>query len=110
MNKIIIVSAILIILTITVSLSVIDQMATAKTQTKIQFTKTVTSSHDPGIGQEGFQFALLLSANQNSLYHGSVTYTSSEPVEIIVLHELGRQDIRGRQRGVLMEIPFMEFL
>ena len=96
MNKIIIVSAILIILTITVSLSVIDQMAIAKSQTKIQFTKTVTSSNDPGIGQEGFQFALLLSANQNSLYHGSVTYTSSEPVEIIVLHELGKQDIKGQ--------------
>lgn len=96
MNKIIVVSAILIILTITVSLSVIDQMVIAKSQTKIQFTKTVTSSYDPGIGQEGFQFALLLSANQNSLYHGSVTYTSSEPVEIIVLHELDKQDVRGQ--------------
>lgn len=95
MNKIII-SAILIISAIAVSLSVIDQPAVAVPQTKIQFTKTITSSHDPGIGQEGFQFALLLSANQNSLYHGSVTYTSSVPVEIIVLHNLDKQDVNGQ--------------
>lgn len=95
MNKIII-SAILIISAIAVSLSAIDQPAVAVPQTKIQFTKTITSSHDPGIGQEGFQFALLLSANQNSLYHGSVTYTSSVPVEIIVLHNLDKQDVNGQ--------------
>ncbi|TBR07754.1 MAG: hypothetical protein EPO62_07765 [Candidatus Nitrosotenuis sp.] len=96
MNKFIVVSAILIISAVAVSLSVIDQLAVAVPQTKIQFTKTITSSHDPGIGQEGFQFALLLSANQNSLYHGSVTYTSSEPVEIIVLHDLDKQDSNGQ--------------
>jgi hypothetical protein len=94
-NKII-VFAILIILAVAVPLSVIDQLAVAVPQTKIQFTKTITSSHDPGIGQEGFQFALLLPANQNNLYHGSVTYTSSEPVEIIVLHNLDRQDVNGQ--------------
>lgn len=96
MNKIIIVLAVLIISAVVVSLSVIDQLAVAVPQTKIQFTKTITSSHDPGIGQDGFQFALLLSANQNSLYHGSVTYTSSEPIEIIVLHDLDKQDVNGQ--------------
>lgn len=96
MNKILIVFAILIISAIAISLSVIDQLAVAVPQTKIQFTKTITSTHDPGIGQNGFQFALLLSANQDSLYHGSVTYTSSEPVEIIVLHNLDKQDINGQ--------------
>jgi hypothetical protein len=95
-NKIIIVFAILIISTVAISLSVIDELAVAVPQTKIQFTKTLGSSHDPGIGQEGFQFALLLPANQNSLYHGSVTYTSSVPVEIIVLHDLDKQDINGQ--------------
>ena len=96
MNKIIVVLAILIISAVAVSLSVIDQLAVAVPQTKIQFTKTITSSHDPGIGQDGFQFALLLSANQNSLYHGSVTYTSSEPVKIVVLHDLDKQDVNGQ--------------
>lgn len=96
MNKVLIVFAILVVAAIGISLSVIDQLAVAAPQTKIQFTKTITSSQDPGIGQQGFQFALLLPANQNSLYHGSVTYTSSEPVEIIVLHNLEKEDADGQ--------------
>lgn len=96
MNKPVVVFAVLLVSAIGISLSVIDQLAVAAPQTKIQFTKTITSSQDPGIGQQGFQFALLLPANQNSLYHGSVTYTSSEPVEVIVLHNLEKQEVNGQ--------------
>jgi hypothetical protein len=72
-----------------------DQFVTAKPQTKIHFTKTLESSPDPGIGQDA-QFALVLSPNKGSIYRGSLTFASNEPVEIVVLHELDKQDVRGQ--------------
>jgi hypothetical protein len=72
-----------------------DPLAVAKPQSKVHFTKTITSSNDPGIGQSG-QFALVLSPNQGSLYDGSVTFTSTSPVEVVVLHEIDKSDSKGQ--------------
>jgi hypothetical protein len=72
-----------------------DPLAVAKPQSKIHFTKTITSSNDPGIGHAG-QFALVLSPSQGSLYDGSVTFSSTSPVEVVVLHELGKSDSVGQ--------------
>ena len=71
-----------------------DQLVVAKPQSKIQFTKTITSSLDPAAGRE--QFALILAPNKGSLYTGSLTYAASDPVQVIVLHEIARDDSKGQ--------------
>ena len=55
--------------------------------------ETITSSQDPGQGHENHQLALILSPNEGTLYDGSMTFTSSEPVQIVVLHEINSQEI-----------------
>lgn len=97
MKKLAIISAIISVVLIVALLSLLsDEFAVAKPQSKIQFTKTIASSQDPGIGHDNYQFALVLSPNRNSLYTGTLTYTSNEPVEIVVLHEIDKADVRGQ--------------
>ncbi len=67
-----------------------DQMAGAGSTKKVHFTETITSSQDPGQGHESHQIALILSPNSGTLYDGTLTYTSSEPVEIAILHEISK--------------------
>ncbi|MEM3063851.1 MAG: hypothetical protein QW177_00600 [Candidatus Nitrosotenuis sp.] len=95
MNKLVIVFAVGVAVIIA-SLYFSDPFVTAKPQSKFHFTKTVSSSPDPGIGQAGNQFVLLLSPNQGSIYDGSVTFTSTVPVEFVVLHELAKSDDKGQ--------------
>ena len=64
-----------------------DQYADAGSTKKVHFTQTITSSQDPGLGHENHQLALILSPNEGTIYDGSLTFTSSEPVKVIVLHE-----------------------
>ena len=73
-----------------------DNYVNANSTKKINFTKTITSSQDPGEGNENQQLALILSPNQGTLYHGSMTFTASEPVEIVVLHEINSNDVQGQ--------------
>lgn len=87
--------ALIAIPAIAVSFLISDPFVAAKQQSKIQFTKTFTSSNNPGIGEQG-QFALVLSPNKDSLYTGTMTFTASQPVEILVLHDLARQDSKGQ--------------
>ena len=63
---------------------------------KIHFTQTITSFQDPGQGHENHQLAFILSPNEGTLYDGSMTFTSSEPVQIIVLHEINSQEIQSQ--------------
>ena len=97
MNRftIILLVGIFIIGALTVSF-VSDNYVNANSTKKINFTKTVTSSQDPGQGHENHQLALILSPNQGTLYVGSMTFTSSEPVEIVVLHEINNDDVKGQ--------------
>lgn len=73
-----------------------DNFVDANSTKKINFTKTITSSQDPGRGHENQQLALILSPNEGTLYDGSMTFTSSEPVEIVVLHEINSNDAKGQ--------------
>ena len=97
MNKLI---AILVIGIFAVSIisisSISDQFVDAGSRKKIHFTQTITSSQDPGKGHENHQLALILSPNEGTLYDGSMTFTSSEPVQIVVLHEISSQEGKGQ--------------
>ena len=97
MNKLI---AILIVGIFAISIisisSISDQFVDAGSRKKVHFTQTITSSQDPGIGHENHQLALILSPNEGTLYDGSMTFTSSEPVQIAVLHEMNSQEEKGQ--------------
>ena len=69
-----------------------DQTAEAKSVRKVHFTETVQSSSDPGKGNKGQQMAVLLSPNPGTIYVGTVTYTASIPIKIMILHELDDGD------------------
>ncbi|MGQ0605438.1 MAG: DUF7482 domain-containing protein [Candidatus Nitrosotenuis sp.] len=94
MNKFVI-FAIIAIPALAVSFLLSDPFAVAKPQSKVHFTKTFTSSNDPGSGKSG-QFALVLAPNKDSLYTGSLTYTANQPVEVLVLHSISKQDAKGQ--------------
>jgi hypothetical protein len=95
MKKAIIVFIVAISIVIFATLSFSSDFATAKLQTKVHFTKTLSSSQDPG-GQNN-QFALVLAPNKGSLYRGSLTYTATEPIEVVVLHEIEKSEAKGQQ-------------
>lgn len=91
----------LIIISVTASLLISmslfnDQFANANSLKKIQFTKTITSTQDPGMGSGNEQMAIVLPPNSGSIYHGSITYTASQQVQIIVLHEISKADSKGQ--------------
>lgn len=97
MNKLFIIFILGIFITGILTISVIsDNFVDANSTKKINFTKTVTSSQDPGQGYENHQLALILPPNEGTLYDGSVTFTSSEPVDIVVLHEINNNDAKGQ--------------
>ncbi len=72
-----------------------EQFVDAGSRKKIHFTQTVTSSQDPG-QEHSDQLALVLSPNEGTIYDGSMTFTSSEPVQVMVLHEITPQESRGQ--------------
>ncbi len=97
MNKYIIIIAIIGVVTAIFSAPLLsDQLANAKVLRKIQFTQTLVSSQDPGQGHESHQLALILAPNKGTLYHGSLTYTANQPVQIVVLHEIDKADSKGQ--------------
>ena len=73
-----------------------DQFVDAGSRKKIHFTQTITSSQDLGQGHENHQLALILSPNEGTIYSGSMTFTSSEPVQVIVLHEINSHEAKGQ--------------
>ncbi|HSD05554.1 MAG TPA: hypothetical protein VLB45_07395 [Nitrosopumilaceae archaeon] len=98
MNKYVVVIAIIAISATIFSIPLLtDQFVNAKTSTKkVQFTQTLTSMQDPGQGHESHQLAIILSPNKGSLYDGSLTYAASEPVQIVILHEINKDDAKGQ--------------
>jgi len=76
--------------------SISDQFVDAGSRKKIHFTQTITSSQDPGQGHQNHQLALVLSPNEGTLYDGSMTFTSSKPVQIVVLHEINSKEVKGQ--------------
>ena len=76
--------------------SVSDQFATAGSIKKIHFTQTVTSLPSPGLGQEDHQLSLVLPPNEGTIYDGSMTFTSSTPVQVMILHDIQEGDSGGQ--------------
>ncbi|ARS65271.1 hypothetical protein NMSP_1673 [Candidatus Nitrosomarinus catalina] len=104
MKKIIIVLLIGIFVTGIVSVSTFsDQYVDAGSTKKVHFTQTITSSQDPGLGHEDHQLALVLSPNEGTIYDGSMTFTSSELVNVIVLHEINQNDVNGQETWAVNE-------
>ena len=46
--------------------------------------KTITSVQDPGLGHESHQLAVILPPS-DKIYKGSITYSASEPVQLVAL-------------------------
>ena len=76
--------------------SVSDQFVDANSRKKIHFTQTITSLEDPGQGHESHQLALILSPSEGTIYDGSLTFTASVPIQIVVLHEINENDAKGQ--------------
>jgi len=83
-----------------------DQYVDAGSTKKVHFTQTITSSQDPGLDHENHQLALILSPNEGTIYDGSVTFTSSELVEVAILHEINQNDVKGQDTWVVNENTF----
>ncbi|MDH3277757.1 MAG: hypothetical protein OEM21_06620 [Nitrosopumilus sp.] len=97
MNRYLIIFLTGIFLTGIFSISLVsDQFVDANSRKKIHFTETLTSSQDPGQGHEGHQIALILSPSEGTLYDGSLTFTASVPVQLVVLHEINENDAKGQ--------------
>lgn len=97
MNKLVLILILTIFVTGILTVSFIpDNFVDANSTKKIHFTKTVTSSQDPGQGNKNHQLVLILSPNKDTLYDGSITFSSSEPVQIAVLHEIHSNDVKGQ--------------
>ncbi len=97
MNKYLVVTIIAVVVATIFSIPLLsDQFVNAKTLKKIQFTRTLTSMQDPAQGHESHQLAIILSPNKGAIYDGSMTYTASEPVQIVVLHEINKEDAKGQ--------------
>ena len=104
MKKIIIILIIAVFITSVISLSTFsDQYIDAGSTKKVHFTQTITSFPDPGLGHENHQLALILSPNEGTIYDGSMTFTSSELVQVIVLHEINQNDIQGQDTWTVNE-------
>ncbi|MDE1828968.1 MAG: hypothetical protein KGI25_01465 [Thaumarchaeota archaeon] len=97
MNRFLIVGIVAAVVGIIFSIPLLsDNLASAGTVKKIQFTQTITSSEDPGIGHSNEQLAMILAPNNGTLYDGTLTYTASEPVQIVVLHKIDKSDSKGQ--------------
>ncbi|MDE1724920.1 MAG: hypothetical protein KGH76_03355 [Thaumarchaeota archaeon] len=97
MNRILLLAIVVIVGGLIASISLFnDQLANAGSTKKIQFTKTITSSQDPGIGHGNEQMAIILPPNKGSIYHGSITYSSSTPVQVVILHQIDKTDSEGQ--------------
>jgi hypothetical protein len=97
LKKLIAIVMIVIFATSIISISsVSDQFVDAGSRKKIHFTQTITSSQDPGKGHENHQLSFVLSPSEGTLYDGSMTFTSSEHVQLVVLHEINSQDAKGQ--------------
>ena len=97
MKKIILVIAVAVVITSIIAIpSLTEQFVGAKSLKKIHFTQTISSSQDPGKGHESHQLAIILSPNEGTLYDGSLTFTSSEPVQVAILHEILNEQAKGQ--------------
>ena len=97
MNRLLLLAIVIIVGGLVASLSLFnDHLANAGSTKKIQFTQTITSTQDPGIGHSNEQMAIVLPPNNGSIYDGTITYSSSLPVQVVVLHQIDKSDSKGQ--------------
>ncbi|MGI0062920.1 MAG: DUF7482 domain-containing protein, partial [Nitrosotalea sp.] len=97
MNRLLLLAIVIIVGGLVASLSLFnDHLANAGSTKKIQFTQTITSTQDPGIGHSNEQMAIVLPPNTGSIYDGTITYSSSLPVQVVVLHQIDKSDSKGQ--------------
>ncbi len=97
MKKLFILIFLVVIVTAIITIPLVtEQFTIAKSTKKVHFTQTITSSQDPGIGHQSHQLALILSPNEGTMYDGSMTYTASENVQLVVLHEISKEDVKNQ--------------
>lgn len=68
----------------------------AKSTKKVHFTQTLSSYPDPALGHKNDQLALVLSPKAGIIYDGSITHTSSAPIQVAVLHEIDPNESQGQ--------------
>ena len=97
MNRLLVAGIIAVIVGVIFSIPLLsDNLASAGTVKKIQFTQTLASSQDPGLGHSDEQLAMILLPNNGTLYDGTLTYTASEPVQIVIFHQIDKSDSKGQ--------------
>lgn len=100
MKKILIAAATAAVIgTAFLALSMDGQAASASSESaeqKYRFTQTIASSSSPGLGHEGHQIVRVLEPSDGIIYSGTLTYVTSEPVDIVVLHEIDPADSLGQ--------------
>ena len=97
LNKILVAVIVVVIISSVFTISsLFEQFADAGSRKKIHFTQTITSIQDPGQGHENHQLAIILSPNEGTIYDGSLTFTASVPVQLVVLHEISSEEARGQ--------------
>lgn len=64
-----------------------DQSAEAKNTSKIRMQDTVGSIADPFPGHESHDIVIMLPIEKDALYSGTLTFSASHPVEVVVWHE-----------------------
>jgi len=63
-----------------------EEMMEEKKHAKWQITTaTISSIQDPGVGHETHQLAIILPPSEDT-YHGVLTYSASEPIQLVALH------------------------
>ncbi len=82
-----------------ISLSVSLPMAAAGEGKKVIKQVTLTSATDPIPGHGGHQLILLLGPETGKVFTGTVTFTASKPVEVVVLHEYNVKKTPGMDHG-----------
>jgi len=97
MNRFILFAVITVVAGVILTIPLLsDQLANARTVKKIQFTQTITSTQDPGQGHSDEQMAMILSPNEGSNYYGTLTYSASEPVQVVILHQIDKTESKGQ--------------
>jgi hypothetical protein len=97
MNRLLIAVIVAVAVGIIFSIPILsNNSVTAGTIKKIQFTQTLTSSQDPGLGHSNEQLAMVLLPSNGTLYSGTLTYTASEPVQVVILHQIDKSDSKGQ--------------
>ena len=86
MTKTILITALIAIMTLSLTLLFVGSSADA---VKIGEAKvasgTLQSMVDPGIGHESHQLAIILPPSEN-VYSGTLSYAASEPIQLVALH------------------------